>query len=174
MSQSSFPQRDEYGVALIIFGNHMPDFFPLLGRVVALSSVVEYEVRATASRIVPPDICDVWSSRLSEVTSATHSQLVCNGTRNGLTAVDAFVQEATEFADRRAIYAHSLIPSVSLQSPAQPTAWRTKPGTQDLELGSDLEVLRADVRRGSELVERWNHSLLSILNGLPLLQTGER
>lgn len=170
MSAAASRTHDDYGVALFIFGSHSPDFFPLLGRAIALNSVIEYEVRATASRLLDPAVCSVWSASLSQVTKAAKRRLSDSGSTQALAPLGKFIQEADDFADRRAIYAHGLMPSASLESPRQASAWRTKPGAQDLALGDDLEVLRADVRRGSALVERWNHSLLAILNTLPLLQ----
>lgn len=173
MSSPGTQHRDEYGVALIIFGNHHPDFFPLLGRVVALASVLEYEARSTASRFLEKKTCNVWKDRFSAVTKQLLKQLGETSDSEELDSIVEFIQETECYANRRAIYAHALIPSASLAPSGEVTASRTKPDTTDLELGPNLEILRSDVKQGSSLVEQWNNSLLAILNRHPLLQPEE-
>ena len=170
MSNTDPTPRDEYGVALFIFGRHDQDFFPLLGRVIALASVIEYQSRTAASRILTPADCSVWKDQFSKVSKLVLKHIRESDTTEELAQISEFTQDARVFADQRASYAHGLVPSVSLESPDQVTAWRSKPGTTHLGLGADLAVLRADVRRGSELVERWNNSVLPVINKLPVLQ----
>lgn len=170
MNLPSFESCDEFGVALEIFGVHDPDFFPLLGRLVALAAVTEYDVRTLACKLVASEACHASKGRTTDVLKAMRSALGSIRGQEARRDVDAYLREIAEFQPRRDAYVHGLWPAVSLEAPAQVVGWRLKPDMPDLPLGKDLSQLREDVKKGSELVVRWNRQIIHLVADLPWLQ----
>ena len=165
-----FGPEDEYGVPIVIFGVHHPDFFPLLGRAIALSSVIERDVITLARKLVVLERCNVATSRRSEVLKAAKSGLDAISNVVDRKQVANYLSDVESGLITRDAYAHGLFPASSLEHGKQVVGWRTKPGAPDLEFGEDLIELREDVLRFSELVMRWNNKILPMVSQLQWLQ----
>ncbi|TAM66472.1 MAG: hypothetical protein EPN48_15475 [Microbacteriaceae bacterium] len=170
MMRRGFGPEDEYGVPTEIFGVHDPDFFPLLGRVIALSSVNERNMRELARKLVIPERCNIATTRTSEVLKEAKKGLGAISNEADRKLVSEYLNNVESCLSKRDAYAHSLWPAISLQHGTRVVGWRIKPGTSDLHLGDDFAELRQDVLRFSELVMRWNLKIHLVTDQLRWLQ----
>lgn len=168
-----FGPEDEYGVPTVIFGVHHPDFFPLLGRVIALSSVIELNVTTLARKLVSPERCNVVTAKREKILKAVKNGLDAISDTVNRTEVIKYLDDVEPSLSRRDAYAHGLFPAVSLEHGMRVTGWRTRPGTSDLQLGDDLVELREDVLTFSELVMRFSIRIHPLVSQLRWLQPPE-
>ena len=153
---------DEYGVPLFIFGNHQPDFFPMLGRLIALASVVERDARTLAARLAP-DAKALRRSQLEPVLTAICDKLA-RVPEADRAATGGYVEKVSKVGKRRNDYAHSLWPSLSPIYGANVVGWRQEPWSAELRVGKDLETMRDDVTYFSDVVTQWNDQIVHIYN----------
>jgi len=161
---------DQYGVPLVIFGPHSEDFFPLLGRAVALWSIIENNVRMLTHRLP-----------ISQELKTKPISAILKHAKNGVSKLEqdsfrhtllAYLNSVCEAAEKRNAYAHSLWPAVSMGYP-EVRGWKPEPWKETVELGSDLEELRNDVKTFADLVMSWNDEIIHIYNRLPVIERVE-
>jgi hypothetical protein len=158
---------DEYGVPFVIFGSHHEDFFPLLGRIVAISAVIERDVRTLAGKLVS-DPAVLNGPSIKKVIGALRDGLERVDNTDDRRVVASYVSDADSAFERRNDYVHGLWPSVSLGRGSAVVGWRQEPWKGELVLDVNLTEMRDDAKRYAELAMRWNDEVIYICNRLPI------
>lgn len=164
---------DQFGVPTFIFGAHGEDFFALLGRAIAVSAVVERDLRTLARKLIAPIEETTQKFAISKLIESARKNLTPVECLEDREVVSEFLDKAGSLFLRRNEYAHSLWPAGSLEFGTQIVGWKSEPWKSELDLGDDLRVLRDDVKQLVGLVVQWNYEILRIISPMPWLQTPE-
>lgn len=174
-SDLAFPQvaTDAFGVPSNLMGVHPEEFFSLLGRLVALSALLENRVLVFYQYLVgrrQDQHTELGVSKLIENALDALSRLPEPANRK---LAEEFLIDANAITGKRNDYVHNLWPA---QGDGQLFGWRmpqrkNAPGT--LTTASSLEEMRADLRRLVDLlnVNRMNR-VIGLVAGGRHLPTG--
>lgn len=154
-TEPKFGPEDDYGVPTVIFGGHHQDFFPLLGRVIALASVIDKNLRYFVNNYGPAGTGE--ESNESAGNILKKAKQLCEDIEDEETKEEIlrYLSGAKDAIDRRNLYAHNLWPAFTCESGTEVVGWGKKKYSADHKLGEDLEELRKDVLVSSELIIRW-------------------
>jgi hypothetical protein len=163
----AFPHvtRDAFGVPSNVIGVHPEKFFSLLGRIVALSALLENRVLVFYQYLV--------GGQPDRYTDLGVGKLICRALKEIAVLgpadrkfAEEFLEEAKVITEKRNHYVHNLW---SPQGGGSLFGWRTprkKNAPAALTMATSLDEMRADLRRLVDLlnVKRLN-SLLGLVAG---------
>lgn len=109
--ESWVPTVDEFGMPSNILGPHPEEFFQMLGRIVALSSVLESNLRAFCEYLEGVPQGALVGTRFKELIKDGRSALTRIAAPDDRALADDFLTRGEAAVLRRHIYAHSLWPA---------------------------------------------------------------
>src|SRR3954471_17170589 len=103
---------DDYGVPSNLIGTHHKDFFPLLGRIVALSATLENHVLVIYQSLVGAAQKEYTNVPIGKLLERCRKELHRLDARpSDRQLVDAFLTKAEAIIERRNHYVHNLWPA---------------------------------------------------------------
>lgn len=163
---------DSFGVPSNLTGNHPEEFFSMLGRIVALSALLENRVLVFYQYLV--------GRRQDEHTELGVGKLIANALREIRTLPDRadrqlaeeFLTEAKAITGKRNDYVHNLWPA---QTDGRLFGWRVpqkRDAQEALTTVTTLEEMHDDLRRLVTLLEvRYMNRVLGLVSGGQHLQS---
>jgi len=157
---------DDYGVPSNLMGTHDKDFFPLLGRVVALSASLENHVLVIYQSLVGAAQNEYTNVPVAELVERCRKELHrLDGRPSDRQLVEAFLAKAEAIVERRNHYVHNLWPA---QPGGRLFGWRPprEKGAQEaITVEATLREMRSDLASLVDLLDvRHLHWLLSVVS----------
>lgn len=142
-----------------IFGPHQDDFYPLLGRIIALGSVIDRQLRDLVNHYVIEPGKDVGNMSTYDVLKKAKQFCDDIEEEENKDEMLRYLCAAQRATNRRNLYAHQLFPAVSIETGTEVSTWGTKKYSEELRLGENLEVMKEDVLIFSALIIHWRDTI---------------
>jgi hypothetical protein len=157
---------DDYGVPSNLMGTHHKDFFPLLGRIVALSASLENRVLVIYQSLVGAAQNEYTSVPVGKLLERCRKELHrLDGRPGDRQLVEVFLTKAEAVVARRNHYVHNLWPA---QPEGRLFGWRPprEKGAQEaITVEATLPEMRSDLASLTELLDvRYWHRLVSVVS----------
>jgi hypothetical protein len=157
---------DDYGVPSNLMGTHHEDFFPLLGRIVALSARLENHVLVIYQSLVGATQNEYTNVPVGKLLERCRKELHrFDGRPSDRQLVEAFLTKAEAIVERRNHYVHNLWPA---QPEGRLFGWRPprEKGAQEaIIVEATLPEMRSDLASLVDLLGvRYSHRLLSVVS----------